>query len=514
MPYRSLASQDEFVSANETQADSWLIRRCTWMFSAPYLEAWAIWALWLIIIVNAGFILFQQPAEYWINYKNALGDQPFLSTSPFLFLGAYLLYLGLIGFLLSVVNRKVGMFAWILISLCHLDSIADLSWLGLRPLFLLTDDSQRSSFHLGMIAVEGLGWGIILVTLVSILTSEKDKAIHKPGRTWALGVCGLVLIFLLSAGIIHMVTLPRSRWHQVQTVHTPPTRAWATAAYDPVHKVAILFGGTNSWNNVGWIGEEDTWEWNGKDWIKLSPAHSPSGRFHATMAYDDAQGTIILFGGQNLTQVYGDTWEWDGTDWHQLSPPVSPPARTEAGSFYDPVRKQIILYGGFTNQTGTGASENGNDANKYLDDIWVWNSTTWQEIKLAKTHESDLNTMAFDSSSQMDMIMDGVGLWLWEPEGLIEKQVPNGPAARWDSQMAVDYQRNNTVLFGGSNNNQLLGDTWLYTAEKWEKIETTNVPSPRSGFSLFYDIGRKSFILFGGNNDQSRLNDTWELVLP
>jgi hypothetical protein len=35
------------------------------------------------------------------------------------------------------------------------------------------------------------------------------------------------------------------------------------------------------------------------------------------MAYDDAAGKIVLFGGVDGIHSYGDTWTWDGSTWHK-----------------------------------------------------------------------------------------------------------------------------------------------------------------------------------------------------
>lgn len=55
-----------------------------------------------------------------------------------------------------------------------------------------------------------------------------------------------------------------------------------------------------------------TWTWNGFTWTKRHPATSPDARGGASMAYDAATGTVVLFGGvlSDGTGVYDDTWTW------------------------------------------------------------------------------------------------------------------------------------------------------------------------------------------------------------
>ena len=48
------------------------------------------------------------------------------------------------------------------------------------------------------------------------------------------------------------------------------------------------------------------------------------------MAYDAADGTVVLFGGQGRSGSLGDTWTWDGSAWTQAHPSTSPPALSAA----------------------------------------------------------------------------------------------------------------------------------------------------------------------------------------
>lgn len=64
------------------------------------------------------------------------------------------------------------------------------------------------------------------------------------------------------------------------------------------------------------------------------------------MAYDAANGTVVLFGGQGRSTSLDDTWTWDGSVWSQAHPTTSPPALDEAQMAYDPVSHDIVLVGG------------------------------------------------------------------------------------------------------------------------------------------------------------------------
>src|SRR5690606_26529957 len=84
-----------------------------------------------------------------------------------------------------------------------------------------------------------------------------------------------------------------------------PTRgayADSAAAYDPIRRRIVVFGGNCS---------ADTWEWDGAGWHRRSPGASPEARSHARAAFDPAEGRILLFGGERCIHVaIDDTWEY------------------------------------------------------------------------------------------------------------------------------------------------------------------------------------------------------------
>jgi Galactose oxidase, central domain len=72
----------------------------------------------------------------------------------------------------------------------------------------------------------------------------------------------------------------------------------------------------------------------------------PPARTEAAMAYDAADGTLVLFGGEGRSGSLGDTWTWDGSAWTQVHPSTSPPPLAGAKMAYDPVSHDLVLTGG------------------------------------------------------------------------------------------------------------------------------------------------------------------------
>ena len=55
---------------------------------------------------------------------------------------------------------------------------------------------------------------------------------------------------------------------------------------------------------------------------------------------------VVLFGGKRDGLLLNDTWVYDGEDWIELRFPVVPPVRDAHAMFYDERRDSIILFGG------------------------------------------------------------------------------------------------------------------------------------------------------------------------
>ena len=88
----------------------------------------------------------------------------------------------------------------------------------------------------------------------------------------------------------------------------PGPRNFHALAYDPERAASMLFGGQPACHLGDVYG--DTWEWDGTDW---SPMHTygPCPRYAATAAFDSMRGVAVLFGGQTESGEFcNDTWEY------------------------------------------------------------------------------------------------------------------------------------------------------------------------------------------------------------
>jgi hypothetical protein len=142
-----------------------------------------------------------------------------------------------------------------------------------------------------------------------------------------------------------------SKWREVVTRTKPAVRAGAAMTFDVARKRFVMFGGGTERLQ---IALNDTWEFDGTDWIKQSPQHQPSGRSASAFVYDPlTKRNVLLAGIESYSSIASDFWSWNGSDWQALSLP-SIDARYFAAGSYDAVRSRILLFGG----TGWVAANN------------------------------------------------------------------------------------------------------------------------------------------------------------
>ena len=146
----------------------------------------------------------------------------------------------------------------------------------------------------------------------------------------------------------------------------------------------------------------------------------PYERKSSATVFDDGNGEFVMFGGIDGVSVLDDTWISGGGDWIQAEPEHRPPARWGHGMAYAGL---VIVFGGF-----------GED-NEPLNDLWVWDGEDWSEITVFARDGAFVN----------------------------EKPPPRGA-------MAFGSAGGQVVLFGGTDGDRYLNDTWV--------LETGSVQEP------------------------------------
>lgn len=119
----------------------------------------------------------------------------------------------------------------------------------------------------------------------------------------------------------------------------PSPRGNESAAYDPISRTIIVFGGKDQSRYLG-----DTWSWDGDRWTELRPSVSPPARQLGILAFDPVLRKLVLFGGYGAGGFSSDTWTWDGSTWMPLPTSTRPPANFWAGTA-DPRTQAPLLVG-------------------------------------------------------------------------------------------------------------------------------------------------------------------------
>jgi len=237
----------------------------------------------------------------------------------------------------------------------------------------------------------------------------------------------------------------------------PGSRWGAAMAYDAATGTVVMFGGNNG-NSSGLHPRRDTWIWNGSGWTKQAPVPRPSARVQASMAYDAATGTVVMFGGVNKGKYLGDTWTWNGSAWAKRAPAKAPSARQGAAMAYDAATGTVVMFGGVNNGT-------------YLGDTWTWNGSAWSERAPAKAPSARQGAaMAYDAATGTVVMFGGVNhgsrylgaTWTWNGSAWTKHVLPITPLARAGAAMAYDAATGNVVMYGGFKRTRFTGDTWVW----------------------------------------------------
>jgi hypothetical protein len=174
----------------------------------------------------------------------------------------------------------------------------------------------------------------------------------------------------------------------------PPPRMWGVMVYDEKRGVHVLFGGSGGGAATMF---NDTWEYDGITWTKKNPANSPPARAEASAVFDSTRNVVVLFGGSPTPfgAYLNDTWEYDGVNWVQRMTATTPPARRQVKLAYDSYRKLTVMFGGYSNA--------------FLGDTWEYNGTNWvQRLPPISPSVRSLEGLVFDGARKRVFLFGGV----------------------------------------------------------------------------------------------------------
>jgi hypothetical protein len=303
-----------------------------------------------------------------------------------------------------------------------------------------------------------------------------------------------VLLFSGSGPVADTWAFSNGHWTELTPSIQPSQRTYAGLAYDYKDGYVVMFGGHHGNTTEGFLN--DTWTFHAGVWTNitdLSPAR-PHVRYGMAMAYDAADGYVVLFGGNFGNQpntTLGDTWRFSAGTWTNITPQSatkkdSPAARAFDEMAYDSLDGYLVLYGGWTPIE-----------NRVFNDTWEFLGGVWKEVHPALspptawyymiTNQTNGSVMLFAPETDVVKSDDPVTqeTWIYAGNDWQNLTLPassinstNTPPKRFGGGLAYDAKDGYAVLFGGLGGTlvrePVLGDTWIYNGT-WTNISTPTI---------------------------------------
>ncbi len=222
------------------------------------------------------------------------------------------------------------------------------------------------------------------------------------------------------------------------------------AAYDPVTKLVMLFGGTLTTGKA----VNDTWGWTGGTWQRLdSGANGPPPGQGAQMAWDVANNDMVLVTNGEATNT-AETWTWiDSSSGHRRWV-RQPGGDLSVGVFGDvmaynaiPNEQSMVLVTPVTPDSGASVAR-------------TWNGSSWQ---VATSHGPDIGAMAWyppDNSllacgvaTYSESVSVQSDCWQWEGTQWMQQELVVPPPG--SKQIIIEAE------VSDSNNSRLIMFGWL-----------------------------------------------------
>src|SRR5579863_4812251 len=169
-------------------------------------------------------------------------------------------------------------------------------------------------------------------------------------------------------------------------------------AYDPADGYLVLFGGCvagDYWHSTC-QPTNATWTFANGTWSPLVVTIAPPARFGASLVWDAADGYLVLFGGNGSasTGFLNDTWTFLHGTWSPVATSVAPGPRAFASSVYDAEIGAVVVYGGERDRTLVAPPDSyvGED----WTDSWAYQAGTWTNLGIRGPTARDGAAISYD----------------------------------------------------------------------------------------------------------------------
>lgn len=288
--------------------------------------------------------------------------------------------------------------------------------------------------------------------------------------------------------------------------------SYATLPAQQFQRVGLYHG--------SWIPLDDSVYRNSslpRGWIDWSNGTSPPTRENPSLAYDPAEGGVVMFGGGDYASgsLLNDTWLFSNGSWDELCSgtsqaptcPLAPGIRQEAPMAYDGRDGELVLYGGT------------NGASTDLTDTWIFKSATWSNVTATAGNPPPAGPaaasvpdgcMAYDPAAGYVVYLDPDGsTYAFANDTWGRISLATSPGSMLGEAMFYDALSGSIILWGGSSSN-----TWSFSAGNWTELSPSSHPPGDSPDGYGYDAAfGYGFVVgpqgFGSNSTWVWQNGTW-----
>lgn len=203
----------------------------------------------------------------------------------------------------------------------------------------------------------------------------------------------------------------------------------------------------------------------------------PTARSHFALAFDPKGGLGVLFGGVAANgSTLNDTWVNDGdlpTNWIEYTDhqKISPPPLADASLAFEAATGTFLLFGGrFSNGSLSGAT-------------WRFADFQWSPVPTGANSSPPPQAEApfvYDSTDGYPVLESSAGSTLtWRFQSGAWSPMPGRPTPtpRQAAALVDDPVDGGVVLFGGSVSSGALNDTWTLAAGQWHRVNASGPPA-------------------------------------
>jgi hypothetical protein len=263
-------------------------------------------------------------------------------------------------------------------------------------------------------------------------------------------------------------------------------------SFNPQRNEVVAFGGESFAEIPGELHYySDTVKWNGSRWTIVEiPGIKPGARANGSMVFESSRNRHLLFGGSKYTvewQYFNDTWVFDGENWIKLFI-SSPSSRDHAAMAYDPMRKVTVLIGGIY------------DHSPVSPETWEFDGESWNEVVLSDP-ESDGNpsdgygNMVYHPVSGKMIYHDSYNGETWAYDGSSWEFLDSGGLLCKGARMVYEQSSGDILFYGGKNGAVYLTSSYRFNGESW----TADISiDPVAGHIMWYSHSDETTYIAAG----------------